>query len=84
MHCRKATQLISEGMDRPLTRRERVALRFHLMLCTACKRYRRQTLLIRNALRQFADWMDEMAMAADQRLSPEAKDRIRRVLADRH
>ena len=83
MHCRKATQLISQGMDRPLTRTEKLSLRWHLLLCTACKRYRRQLLLVRVVMRRFADWMDESTMSPDLRLSPDARDRIRQAISGR-
>jgi hypothetical protein len=68
-------------MDRPLTRKEQWALRFHLLLCTACKRYRKQLMLLRVAMRKFADWMDEVSMPSDQRLSADARERIRRAIS---
>jgi anti-sigma factor RsiW len=40
MRCRQASQLISEGFDRTLSRSERRRLRLHLLTCTACRRFR--------------------------------------------
>lgn len=40
--CRRATELLSASMDRPLHRRERIALRIHLLVCGPCRRFRRQ------------------------------------------
>ena len=40
--CRKATRLVSDALERPLTRRERWSLRVHLLICSFCRRYRRQ------------------------------------------
>ncbi|MGQ7245903.1 zf-HC2 domain-containing protein [Halomonas sp. V046] len=42
MMCKAATRLMSKQLDAPLTTRERVALRFHLMLCSACRHCDRQ------------------------------------------
>ncbi|NNF42738.1 MAG: zf-HC2 domain-containing protein [Phycisphaerales bacterium] len=81
MSCRRATQLISESMDRPLTRRERVALRVHIVICGSCRRYRRQLARLRTALERLAA-TSEMATAegAPAVLSPEARTRIRDAL----
>ncbi|WPL17476.1 hypothetical protein Thiowin_02495 [Thiorhodovibrio winogradskyi] len=42
MNCRHATRLMSEDLDRPLSRRERLAPRFHLMMCGGCRQFRQQ------------------------------------------
>ncbi len=41
-HCEQSTRLLSEAMERPLARGERLALRWHLMMCGACRRFERQ------------------------------------------
>ena len=51
LKCREAAELTSASMDGDLTRADRWALRLHLMVCTACRRYRRQL----RALRQFLE-----------------------------
>ena len=50
--CRRATQLASNAMDRPLTRNERIAFRFHLLICAYCRRFRQQIQIIRSLLRR--------------------------------
>ena len=42
MSCREIVQLASEGLDHPLSLRQRIALRLHVSMCSACARYRRQ------------------------------------------
>lgn len=54
MSCTKATQLISEGQDRTLTRAERVRLSVHTMMCRSCNRFGKQMILLRNIARKFA------------------------------
>jgi len=39
--------------DRPLSKKERWALRLHLLACKACPRFERQMLTMRN---QFQEW----------------------------
>lgn len=51
--CREIHQLVSEGMDRPLTLIEKVRMRLHLAVCEGCTRFTKQMALIRRAMRQF-------------------------------
>jgi len=80
MICRKATRVISEGMDRRLTGLERLSLGLHLLGCTPCRRYRRQLGLIRELLRRLAEWLDQRHVDASARLTAEARQRIQEVL----
>lgn len=81
--CRHASELISESMDRTLSLRERAALRFHLLVCSACRNYRRQLALIRQALREGAGTLDELTASAGLSLSAEARERLRRAIEQR-
>ena len=78
--CKDASRLISEGQERPLGRRERWSLRFHLWLCDNCRRFDRQMRFLRQALQSWG----KRAQTDGQgpQLSPEAKDRIRQSLRD--
>ncbi len=48
--CKQAATLMVAREDRPLDRRERTALRWHLLLCKACTRFEGQMLTMRHAL----------------------------------
>ncbi len=37
--CKHTTRLLSEALDRPLGRRERLALRLHLVFCRGCRAF---------------------------------------------
>lgn len=50
--CKQASQLLSQSLDRPLTRGERLRLRFHLLICRFCKRFGQQIVGLRTAIRQ--------------------------------
>jgi len=34
--CRRASELVSEGMERPLTLMERISLKIHELICPPC------------------------------------------------
>lgn len=55
MKCRQATELMSQAQDRELRLRERVALRFHLIICRGCNNYSNHLAFIRNAMKRFVD-----------------------------
>lgn len=55
LSCNDATRLMSQEQDRPLGLRERIALRLHVLICDACRNYRRQMDVLRAACRRFRD-----------------------------
>ncbi len=76
--CEKITGLISESMDRKLPLSRRLGIRFHLMMCHLCKRYERQLLFIRSALRRDQETGD----VSSQTLPDDARQRIEKNLTD--
>ena len=58
MNCKHATRLMSEELDRPLSLREKIALRFHNMMCSYCTNYRTQMAFLRRAAKRVRDGMD--------------------------
>jgi len=83
--CKKITGMISESMDRKLPLSRRMGIRFHLMMCALCRRYRQQLLFIRTLLRSDKEAED----LSGQALSDDARKRIEEKLAgqvpkDRH
>ena len=51
--CKEVHRLVIEGQDRQFGFAERLAVRFHLMMCSACRRFEGQMNLMRQALRRF-------------------------------
>jgi anti-sigma factor RsiW len=81
INCREASELISAAADGELPRRDRIALRIHLILCTACKRFAAQLSILRAAMsamprRWRGHWCDESAQ-----LSSERRQAIKQLLA---
>ncbi len=65
MSCQRASVLMSQKMDRPLSRSERISLRFHLLMCSGCRRFDRQM----GSLRQLSK-----AYCKDASASPKNKN----------
>jgi hypothetical protein len=80
LSCKDVTRLISESMDRSLPLGKRIGVRLHLLICRFCARYKRQLLLIRETVRRLAAMEDAYGSHIGERLSEEAKERIRRSL----
>ena len=57
--CKEVTALLVAREDRELPLAERVALRLHLAVCTACPVFERQLLTMRNALQRWRHCTDE-------------------------
>lgn len=53
MMCREATHLMSLKQDRPLTFKERLSLRMHLLMCGACRECDKQFTLLHQAGKRF-------------------------------
>ena len=77
--CRKASELISLSMDRPLALRERMTLGLHLCTCSMCRAYRRQATVIRDMARTLVGRMRQLA-PGELDLSPAAATRMRRAI----
>jgi len=78
--CDVITRKISESMDHPISFRDRFRIRFHILFCAFCKRYRRQLLAIRNMLEKSRDRLEDEDTTDTPVLSPEAKERIKHSL----
>jgi len=58
LKCREATALVLQGEDRRLSVSERLALRFHLLICRACSRFVGQVGLMRSAMGPWRAYRD--------------------------
>ncbi len=80
MKCSHATKLLSEAEERQLSRRERFALRFHILVCTACRRFNKQLGLLRQLLTEASPKMLAAVYASDAALSEPRRQRIKELL----
>lgn len=58
MNCYEVTRLMSEAQERTLTLKERLALRFHTAMCSACRRFGCHLETIRQAMQRYASGAD--------------------------
>lgn len=47
--------MLSREHDQPLSAGDRASLRLHLMLCSACRNFKNNLLIIRAAMKQYLD-----------------------------
>lgn len=71
--------LLELSLDRELSFRERVALRFHDLLCSYCERLKKRLRAIREIIQTGQD-VERIAIDEADRLSPEARERIKKAL----
>lgn len=72
--CKKASELLDKKSVLKLSVREKIALKLHLIICEACKRYKKQTRFLDKMLQshsQIAD-PDQVPQHTNERL----KDKI--------
>ena len=66
--CKEVSKLVSESLEHPLPFRQRMGVQFHLMMCSMCRAYQKQTLLLRTALRTYARREPTEHLTKDARL----------------
>ncbi|QDC43479.1 zf-HC2 domain-containing protein [Methylophilus medardicus] len=77
LNCKRTSVLVSQSLDRPLTWRERWAVRLHLLICVYCRRFAQQLQWIRRAMQ---GWQQQVAEDSEVALSQDARDRITQQL----
>jgi predicted anti-sigma-YlaC factor YlaD len=55
LSCRRATELLSEQLDRELSLKETAALKAHLLVCRGCRAVDHQFRFLRQAIRSLVD-----------------------------
>lgn len=77
--CREATRLRSHALHEELSIPQRLGLRVHLLLCQWCRRYWKQIQFLRDAAHEYPD---KIAGPLLQKLSDQARERIKQKLRD--
>ncbi len=75
--CRSSAELFSRELDTELPFRQRVGLEIHLLVCSGCRRYRRQLSTVENAVREF---LAAPPSDRDAALSAASKDNLKALL----
>ena len=82
LHCDEASRLTSESFERRLDFHERVAMRFHVVLCRSCRRFRKQLELLHEAFRNLSQSHPDHSDLVPIGLSDEMKERIKARLRE--
>ena len=78
LSCKEASRLISHSLDGELPLAVRAGIRFHLLYCKFCSRYKDQITLIKDASRSLS--LNDVEGEYSPALSPEARHRIKHSL----
>lgn len=78
--CSEVSKLASESMDRKLPLRERMGIKFHLMMCGDCSRHKDQLHSLQEMMHNTAHFL-EKGINLDV-LPDEARLRIKEALKD--
>jgi hypothetical protein len=77
LNCKQTSLLVSQSLDRPLTWRERWAVRIHLLICVYCRRFKQQLKWIRDYMPR---WQQQASERNDIVLPMAARERIAQQL----
>lgn len=53
LNCKQNTELLSQSLDRPVTFREKLAMRLHLVMCRGCRNFEKQLTFMRKTSREW-------------------------------
>ncbi|MCX5658672.1 MAG: hypothetical protein NTW19_02990 [Planctomycetota bacterium] len=83
--CKDASRTMSAQRDRPLSFFERVSLTGHLLVCAACRLYRRQIAVLDRWCRGAGAAEEASAASINEKttdgLTPESRERLRLSIA---
>jgi len=81
--CKEVSELVSQTPERPLSFRERLGIKLHLMMCKLCSRFTRQMKFITKATNTFM-YQPEECLDHDHatQLTDEARERIKNKLKE--
>ena len=79
-NCNHATFLIEKKLIKPLSLREKIFLRIHLISCDACRLYREQTIKISQMIKNLFNESVSASVTLDDDVKKEMQDRIEEKL----
>lgn len=84
LSCLKATEIIEKGLNFKLSRKEKLQLKVHKMMCDACSRYEKQSLFLDKAIKEGHDLDSERDIEPASSEIKEIKERINKKLAEKN
>ncbi|MHC5112222.1 MAG: zf-HC2 domain-containing protein [Planctomycetota bacterium] len=71
LNCETSTRIMSDGLDRELSRTERYGVRLHSFICHSCRQFGKQLIIINDAVRA-----QGTAKSSSDSLTPEARQKM--------
>ncbi len=82
LRCKHVAEALADKRYWELPLHRRIGLHLHVFLCFLCGRYNRQIMALQDAARHYAAYELAEVPPSEYRLSPEARERIRRKLRE--
>ena len=79
-NCKDVSMMVSESMDHKLPLHRRLLMTAHLFMCKYCNRFKKQLLILRNAVG--CEDIHEEDLGRSPSLSKETRDRIKQAVRD--
>ena len=80
LSCREVMRLVSDGLDRELSVRQRIGMRLHALMCRACRRCKRQIETIDLLIGDYYGSENHIQAGGSDRLSPGFRERVKGLL----
>jgi hypothetical protein len=74
--CKETSQLVTQSWGRPLSLKDRLAMRIHLFVCDNCARFARQMHLIREWMRN-DEGSGELSERARARITTKLQEEVK-------
>jgi predicted anti-sigma-YlaC factor YlaD len=58
LNCRQTSVLISKSLDQALPLSDRIGVRLHLLICSGCRNFSKQSRFLRHAGRGYLDYLE--------------------------
>ncbi|MBA3698486.1 MAG: hypothetical protein H0W78_06510 [Planctomycetes bacterium] len=79
--CKEAAKAVAEAMEHDLPLYRRFALNFHLLVCSACRRYRSQVIGLNRLVRRHVREPNQVVVELDSDTRQRLVDRLRQANA---
>lgn len=79
-NCEHVSKLTSQALDEPMTSRQKMGMKIHMLFCEFCRNNSEQLQLIRTMIQTKKKSKEKKEETKDQAMSSDAKNRINDIL----
>lgn len=81
LRCKEIAKLLSNSLDKDLSRWQKIEIRMHLFICRVCRRYWKQLRFLHKCVLQYYE--NKLKNTNDEKLSDEMKKSIQLQIENR-